>query len=421
MKVQIDVGQLEIGMYVCELDRPWRETPLPPEGFHIRSDADIRALRRYCRTVSVLRREFDPGARVDPPRDRRLPVTRQQALALDGELFKLNNHPSARSVYADQATFEQELAPARDAYRAARLTVNAILEDARLGRSPDVPGARRAVGAMVASVLRNPDALGCFAQLRRKDEYTAQHSLRVCVLALIFGRQLGLPLEQLGQLGIGALLHDVGKVRIPQEILNKPGELTAAELEIVKDHVRWGVEILEPSGQVPAAALEVVRGHHERYDGSGYAAGLKGEAIDSFAMIGAIVDHYDAITSDRAYRAAVSAHAALKSLYEARDRLFERTLVERFIQCLGIYPIGSVVELNTGELGVVAALDRGQRLKPQVVLVRHADGSAFSDAPMVRLAARRTPQGKPCEIERVLEPSVCGIDPVRYLPVAAVP
>ncbi|HEX9627269.1 MAG TPA: HD-GYP domain-containing protein [Acidiferrobacterales bacterium] len=423
MKVAIDVAELRIGMYVCDLDRPWRDTPFLFQGFEIRTQEEIDTLRKLCRQVTVLGPDAAPVApagrgRRGTPTQPSWASGRDRQLRIEGEIYKLNNHPNARSVYDDVTSVQQEIEEVRDTFIESRLLAQEIMHDAKLGRSLNVGGAKRAVRGLTESILRNPDALNCFAQLKRKDEYTALHSLRVCILALSFGRHLGLPRERLELLGLGALLHDIGKVKVPDEILNKPAELTADEYGIMKRHVEWGVEILARTGQIPPEALEVVGGHHERFNGSGYLHGLRGDMIGEFAMIGAIVDHYDAITSDRAYRGAVAAHNVLKKMYEWRDTLFSAGMVEKFIQCLGIYPIGSVVELNTGEIGVVAAINRVQRLKPHVMLVFHADHTPYPELPITNLADRRTADNRPCEIERVLEPSVAGIDPTQYLRIA---
>lgn len=423
MKVAVDVGQLTIGMYVCELDCPWRDTPFLFQGFEIRSQDEIDMLRKYCRTVFILRDENGREVAIHrPPRvDAYLPVdpaARYRSLGVVKEVYKLNNHPSAHSAYEDVTSVQEEVAKVRDTFIEAKLLVQEILHDTKLGRSLSLAAARKVVGSLTESVLRNPDALMCFAQLKRKDEYTALHSLRVCILALTFGRQLGMPRDQLEALGIGALLHDIGMIKVPDEILAKPGALTPQEYALVQQHVVWGAEILSGHRQIPGAALEVVSSHHERYNGSGYLQGLSGDAIGDFGMIGAIVDHYDAITSDRAYSNGVSAHSVLMRMYEWRNTLFKAALVEKFIQCLGIYPIGSVVELNTGDTGVVAAINRRQRLKPHVMLVYRADRRPHEDMPIANLSTLRTPEDRPVEIEHVLEPAAAGIDPAYYLRMA---
>jgi len=420
MKLVVDVRDLKIGMYVYELDRPWRETAFLFQGFEISSQQQLDDLRRYCRTVTILKLETDHQIAFQ-----REPVTADAAATvvsvpyrvpgIEREVYKINNHPNARSGYPDVTSLQEEVNKVRDTFIESRLLVQELLHDAKLGRSVNYQGAKQAITSMAESIIRNPDALMCFAQLKRKDEYTALHSLRVCILALAFGRQLGMPRDQMEVLGLGALLHDIGMVKVPEEILGKPEALTPVESELMKQHVAWGADMLYASHQIPSAAIEVVTGHHERYDGSGYLNGLCGEQISDFGMIGAIVDHYDAITSDRAYHGAISAHSVLMQMYGWRNSLFSAPLVEKFIQCLGIYPIGSVVELNSGEIGVVAAINRQQRLKPHVMLVYGADRQPYADTPIANIATRRTSDNRSCEIERVLEAGATDVDPTRYL------
>jgi len=420
MKVVVEVEQLKIGMYVCELDRPWRETPFMFQGFEIRNQDQINVLREYCRTVTILKGEQNRQIGIS---HQSVPASsapswnpsQHRSLRVEQEVYKINNRPNAQSIYSDVTSMPDEVDQIRDTFIESRLLIQEVLHDAKMGRSLSLSSTRNVVHNMAESVIRNPDALMCFAQLKRKDEYTALHSLRVCILALTFGRHLGLPRDQLEVLGLGALLHDVGKVKVPESILTKPDTLTPQEYDIMKQHVAWGAEILYQTRQFPAAALEVVTGHHERHDGSGYLRGLRGDQIGDFGMIGAIVDHYDAITSDRAYRGAVSAHSVLMKMYEWRNTLFSATLVEKFIQCLGVYPIGSIVELNTGDIGVVAAINRTMRLKPHVMMVYDANRQPYPDMPITNIANSRTRDDRPWEIERVLEPGSIDIDPAQYL------
>lgn len=420
MKEVIEVSQLRIGMYVCDLDRPWRETSFLFQGFEIRDQQQLDALRKYCRTVTILR--VEAGYSVDPQRQPPAAKTAAPNLAtslpslgVEREVYKINNHPNAHSMYPDITSLPEEVEKVRDTFIESRLLVQELMHDAKFGRSMNYAGAKQAVRGMAESVIRNPDALMCFAQLKRKDDYTALHSLRVCILALAFGRQLDLSRDQLEVLGLGALLHDVGMVKVPEEILGKAGPLTPAETAIMQKHVVWGADILYASHQIPSGAIDVVTSHHERYDGSGYLYGAHGDQISNFAMIGAIVDHYDAITSDRVYRGAISAHSVLMQMYGWRDKLFSAALIEKFIQCLGIYPIGSAVQLNSGEIGVVAAINRDQRLKPHVMLMYNADHQPYAEKPIVNIATRRTANNRPCEIEHVLETGALDFDPGNCL------
>ncbi len=410
MKVAIDVTDLKLGMHVIELDCPWRNTPFLFQGFEIRDEEEIRTLQLYCKRVYVLAAD---ATAAETARDWQ-PVENRD-LFIEGEIFKLNNHPSANPARQDLSSFEEEAGRIRDAFIDARLLVQEIMHDIKLGRSLNIPGVKQAVRSLAESVLRNPDALMCYTHLKHMDEYTAMHNLRVCILTLTFGRHLGLPLDQLEALGLGALLHDIGMIRVPEEIVKKPEALTSEEQAIMRRHIDWGVETLLGTNQVPAVSIDMVRMHHERYDGSGYNAGLRGDEIGQAGMIAAITDHYDAITSDRAYNQAVTPHHALMRLYEGRNTLFDGALVEKFIQCIGIYPIGTVVRLNSGEVGVVAAINRNYRLKPYVVLALRADRTAFHDTPIVNLATWHTAEKGAGEIDTILDGASVGVEPGRYL------
>ena len=423
MRRIVKVGDLQQGMYVCELDRPWRETPFLFQGFEITSPGELDLLKQYCKYVYV---ESDLSTVEPPPEPTAQPgrivaSNVQQRAASSPRLRVFDSKPSItvrpRGAHR-QTTLEEEAETVRATHEQATALIHTLMKDVHLGKSIDTEGAKKVVAGMAASVLRNPDALVCFTHLKKRDDYTALHCLRVSILALVFGRHLGLNEEELNLLGIGGLLHDIGKMRVPDGILNKPGKLTEREFEIMKSHVPLGVEILQRTKSVAAQSIEVTRQHHERYSGVGYMSRLKGDQITQFGLIAAIVDVYDAITSDRVYQKGISALDALKKMYEWRGRDFHPQLVEQFIQCIGIFPIGSVVVLNTDEIGVVRTLNREQRLKPQVVLVLKPDKTRYGALRSVDLARDATPAGKPYEIAKVVAPGQYGIQPVHYLPVA---
>jgi putative nucleotidyltransferase with HDIG domain len=286
-----------------------------------------------------------------------------------------------------------------------------------LGRSISTNEAKKMVANMVESIIRNPDAMVVLSQLKNVDEYTALHSLRVCILAVTFGRHLDMSREELNLLGIGALLHDVGKMKVPLDVLNKPGKLSDVEFEIMKSHVTEGVKIVEMAHGIAPASLEVVRTHHERYAGGGYASGLAGDDIHPFGLIASIVDCYDAITSDRVYQKGISPQDALSKMYEWRTSDFHPTLVEQFIQCMGIYPIGSVVELSDGSIGVVGTVNRERRLLPKVVQVQDRHHKPIAPPKILDLhyEYERTKKGHVC-IRKVLPPGTHGVWPVDHLP-----
>jgi putative nucleotidyltransferase with HDIG domain len=408
MKKKIDTHQIEIGMYVSELDRPWRESPFLFQGFEVKDEEDISELQKLCSFVII---DTDEGRDVDDKLKWRI----DPLLATDTGEDKKKKAP--KGGYKKKTDLFEEMPKAREAERKTRNVIQTIMTDVRLGRSVDTSAAKEVVGELTESIVRNPDAMMCLSMLKEADEYTALHSLRVCILAVAFGRELGYPIDRLEQLGTGALLHDLGKLKIPLEVLNKPGRLTTEEFDIIKSHVPLGVQILETSkGGIADTTIDVARYHHERIDGSGYVSGRNKEDIPEFGRIGGIVDCYDAITSDRIYKKGISAYDALKKMYEWRDNAFDADLVEKFIQCMGIYPIGSLVEMNTGSIGVVATINRERRLRPKVVLVLTADKTPFEKPKVIDMMEDKAGV-RELEIAHVLASGTYGINPVSYLPI----
>ena len=428
MKKKVDVHDLSKGMYVTELDRPWLGTPFLFQGFEIQSDDDLAQLRSLCKHVYILNEDTlsGPAVRQTKPRAPSAPLPRARMI-VQKSVDDADTETASRTIpksgmppnrYADQTPVEEELQQATEIERSTREVLYSILDDARLGRSVDTPGAKKAVASMTESIIRNPDALVWLTHLKKKHEYTALHSLRVSVLALALGRHLGYDQEKLNILGTGALLHDIGKLRVPTEILDKPGSLTRDEFEIMKRHVPDGMKILENAEGISPTALEVVGRHHERYSGSGYAFGLQGDAIGEFGLISAIVDTYDAITSDRSYHLSLSAADALKIIYEGRDRAYHPWLTEQFIQCMGIFPIGSIVELSTGNIGVVITANRQRRLRPRVALVLSPEKKPLAPVSILDLmTVTHDGSGRPVEIKNMLPSGTFGINPTDYIPI----
>ena len=427
MKTKIDVQDLRKGMYITELDRPWLGTPFMFQGFEISSDEELAQLRALCQYVYILNLDDPASKSVRRTKPQATPGSQMHHAVSQQTVDFAVTETSSRQIprsgvvhcpYPDITPVEEELQQAQEVERGAREVLYTILDDARLGRSVNTPGAKKAVGQMTESIIRNPDALVWLTHLKQKHEYTALHSLRVCVLALALGRCLGYDKDKLNILGMGALLHDIGKLRVPIEILDKPESLTREEFDIMKLHVPDGLKILEGAEGISPAALEVVGRHHERYNGNGYAFGLSGDTIGEFGLISAIVDTYDAITSDRSYHLSLSAADALRIIYEGRDKAYHPWLTEQFIQCVGIFPIGSVVELSTGSIGVVITANRQRRLRPRVALVLSPEKKPLATATIVDLMTdTHDSSGKPLEIKNMLPANTFGINPTDYIPV----
>ena len=409
MKQRIPVADLRIGMYVNGLDRSWLSTPFWSHSFHIRSQRELESLRELCRHVYI-----DPQLGQSERPEKTAPA--QAANPAERAATKPRGRRAAQPSARPRATpLEEELGVARTLHREAHSVLEQVLEDARLGHSVDSRRARSSVKNLVGSVMRNADALICLTRIKERDRYTSLHSVNVCIFSLAFGRHLGLSQEELTELGMGALLHDVGKTRVPLEILNKPGRLTDAEFTEMKRHPTLGYEMLGGLEGVGERARAVAHAHHERHDGGGYPRGLRGREIGLFPRIVSIVDVYDAVTSPRVYHDPISAHHALQKLYAGREADFDRRLVDKFIQCVGIYPLGSLVELSSGEVGVVTANNHQAPTRPVVALVLNRKGERFERERTVNLLrTRRDHGGRPLRVKRVLDPREHATDPLAH-------
>lgn len=413
---------IQKGMYVSQLDRPWIETPFMFQGFIIQTDEQVAELRKHCQWVII---DTEKGADFDPSMGHAADF-QQRIKTLEEEEKEINlkvkalaetevDEPGKRKPYPDNVQFEDELGRAKEIEQESREVMNQAVRDVAKGKNIDLEKAGVAVTKMVDSIIRNPDALVCLSQLKDVNEYTALHSIRTAIIALAFGRHLALSRDELNVIGTGALLHDVGMAKLPKEILEKPGGLTTEEFQTMSMHVPWGVEILQASGGVAQGVIEMVEQHHERGDGTGYPAHRTAKTISPAGAIASIVDVYDAITSDRHYSGGLSAEEALKRMYEWRKKDFKPQMVEEFIKCMGIFPIGSLVELSTGATGVVITINRARRLKPKVALVLTATGTPFSHRFIADLSDERYTGAEELKIKRVLPSGTHGINPMDYI------
>lgn len=405
-RIKVGVDALRHGMYVAECDRPWSEIPLMFQGFTVTEDEELEVLRSHCRFVYVdIARSTDEAAKQLETRPAGVEAA-SQPHRLDTGLEKARRQPSYKRFQARV----DAVAPAR----ADALTCIArALEDARLGRGLDVGQARQVIPPLVDQVVNNATAALWLTSLRSHDNYTETHSINVCVLSLAFAMHLGIEdkstLERLAQ---GALLHDVGKARIPSRILNKPGPLTAEEWEIVKRHPEEGHRMVADSGDVSDEALEIILLHHERRGGQGYPMGLGGGQVPRHVQIVALANAYDSLTSERPYRAAEQPDQVLQDFYNDAENLFGQDPVERFIRCVGIYPVGSLVELDNDSVGIVVDSPPEDRLRPNVLLVRTPDGEPYEKRVLLNLSvdAERGAAAPARSVRRVLDPAKEEID-----------
>ena len=313
------------------------------------------------------------------------------------------------------ALLEEEIVAAFPLVERAQSLLAQIAQDVQRSLNPDLERLRGVVSEMVLSVARNPDALLWLARLRKTDQYSYDHSLDVAAHVMIFGRYLGLGDESIATLGMAGMLQDVGKLSMPERLLQKIGPVTPREYEIFKTHVDFSLQILSASPQATPQMLEIVARHHERCDGSGYPHGLKGDAVGLMAEIAGLCDVYCAMTRERPYGEAASSQAALDTVRAQRGIRFSESTVDQFVQCIGLYPVGALVELNTGEVGVVVAQNRIRRLKPRVMILLGPDKkpNAYPHT-LDLLYDQGSATGVPCAIVRSLPPGAFGVEPSEF-------
>ena len=315
-------------------------------------------------------------------------------------------------TYVNQTTVEEEAPRAREVVAVAGELLDKLVADIRLGRSFEVERVEDIVDDMVESIVRNPQALMWVAKLREQDIATYGHGLQVSVYLTAFGRHLGFPKAQLSQLAQVGLLLDIGKIRLPRALLEKQGRLTDAEFELAKEHVQHGLAILaETPGGFDRELLRGIEEHHERMNGTGYPKGLVGEEIGIFGRMAGIVDCFAALTNHRPYAAAVSSYEALRNITAWAGDFFHEPLVQQFVSSVGVFPVGSLIELSSGEVAVVVEHSKVRRLKPRVLVVTSPDKTPVTFPTMVDLLYDPKMGGdEPAFIKRGLAPGAYGLN-----------
>jgi len=410
LRKKVATAHLTVGMYVVELDRPWSEAPFTMpfhlQGFLIRDLDELQRVQKVCRHVYI-----DP--RLGKDAKYFVPETDGPGGGFGEGLPPISAANRIDPRYRDAHGVAEELPAAREVLIDTKRLYNKVLENVQAGTEFDIVAVRQVVGSLVDSVVRNPDALAWLTRLKERDEYSYDHSIEVCILALTFGRHLGLSQEDLQSLGTAALLQDIGKLNVPTDLLEKSEPLSEIELKIVHKHVRHSVDILR--GKLGSAILEIVANHHERFDGSGYPRGLKGDEINLLSTICGIVDTYNAMINPRPYRPARTSFDALSEIYGQRYSGFPGAIVEHFIHCVGIFPIGTFVAMNTGDVGIVVGRNRLKQLKPQVMLVLDPGGRRIESPQTIDLNKQELrSDAVPWRVARVVDPADYQIDAAEY-------
>ncbi|HOD32204.1 MAG TPA: HD-GYP domain-containing protein [Holophaga sp.] len=357
---KISVQDLRIGMFIHDLNAGWMDHVFFRSRFMLRKEEDLQKIQ----TSGIRELYIDTVKGMDLPE---APTqTEVQEQLMQGMLR------GAQRPARAQTTHREELAYAKAVRAEADHVIRGVLADARLGKQAQVEQVEPVVAEITDSILRNPGTLVSLLRLREGDNYTFTHCVSVATLLVTFGRHLGMDRSQLMELGVGGMLHDLGKMRVPDHILNKPGKLTNEEFEIMKQHVDLGMQLLRSTPGITPAMAQIAGEHHERFGGAGYPDGLHGFQISASGRMAAIVDVYDAITSNRIYHRGMEPSVALQKIFEWSEHHFDPELAQQFIQAVGIYPVGSLVRLESQRLAVVVDLGEGSLLNPVVRVVYDA-------------------------------------------------
>jgi putative nucleotidyltransferase with HDIG domain len=358
MLKRINVHDLRVGMYLQEFCGSWIDHPFWRNKFIIEDNNDIRLVMESSIKEVVI--DVSKGIDVAPAETTLSEVSPASAApsAIDP--------PPKETRDLEPVGIDQEMQRAANICAQAKTAVKGMLQEVRMGKAIDAEAVGPLVEEISSSVIRNPGALISLARLKSADDYTYMHSVAVCALMVALGRQLGMGENDLRAAGMAGLLHDIGKAVMPMEVLNKPGKLTDEEYNIIRSHPEAGYKLLKEGRGVSETAMDVCLHHHEKIDGTGYPHGLKGDEISLFAKMGAVCDVYDAITSNRPYKAGWCPAESLRRMTEWSKGHFDSRVFQAFVKSVGIYPIGTLVKLKSGKLGVV--VDQGEQslLTPKV-------------------------------------------------------
>jgi len=356
---KVNVGEVCLGMYIHELRGSWLEHPFWRKSFKLDDPKDLQKLihsgvdeiwidtnkgldvTAVMVTEPAKEPEFEPAKHEPEPEPTKMPLAVKK-----------------------QISFDEELVAAKKIHTKAKKVVTSMFGDVRMGKALDVQGAVVLVEDIQSSIERNPSALLSLARLKNANEYKYLHSVAVCMLMIALAKQLKLSESQARQAGVAGLLHDIGKMAIPNQVLDKPGKLTDEEFNVIKQHPQRGWEILKASYQVDDVALDVCLHHHERVDGRGYPEKISGDDLSLFARMGAVCDVYDAISSDRCYKKAWGPAESISKMTAWREGHFDEVIFHAFVKTIGIYPSGTLLKLKSGRLGVVLEQSKKSLVTP---------------------------------------------------------
>ena len=387
----IPVNQLQPGMYVLAIASQTGAMEIAQTGLVTNRQQVDALIRRGVLTVRVdLARSKLPGGGTASPAD-----------------VVTNGAGSSRQIGSGEG---REL-KIRRLYQEARELQGKFIRHLKAGEPIDITPLAAVAEEMVDTMFTHGDAMLCLARIRAKDAYLMEHSMNVAILLANFGRYLGLERSVLKELTLGGLLHDVGKIMTPDEVLNKPGKLTDEEFGVMRQHVVHSYDILSNTAGISPTMLEVAANHHERLDGTGYPQRLKGDQLCLYTRMSGIVDVYDAVTADRVYKQGMQPTQAFRILLKGINQHFDAELVTKFIKCMGVYPVGTLVQLSNQRLAVVMQRNEQQPLKPMVKVIYHATLRHYLEVQWLDLARN----GGQESIESTVDPKEFGINLANFV------
>ena len=426
MQTRIPSNKLVAGMFVADLDRSWIGTPFLFQGFLIENDEHLLQLRHHCKYVLV-DSEFSTSKAQEAISNFGNNVEKASPDSpslfddyISDETGELNLQTSfvpesiKLTPFHNIVPIDAELAPAGDTYARTAEALSDMFKDLASNNLLDIQEVNSVVHDMVESMVRNPDALMLISRLLQEDKTVYGHGINVAIYLVALGRHLSLPKDMLERLGTLGLLLDVGKTRLPHELLNKEGQLTSEEFETIKNHVPIGLEILKDTSNVHPDVIEGLAQHHERENGSGYPVGITKGDIGLFGRMAAIADSFSAMTNPRPYAEIISAYEALQVMVNFGRDLYHPPIVEQFIRAIGIFPVGSMVELSTGEIAIVISHSKVRRLKPRVLIISSKDKTPSQNPITLDLLNPPATYENPPSILHGLPTGAFGLDPREY-------
>lgn len=393
--VKVNAADLLPGMYVSELDRPWVDTPFPLQGFHIKDRSDAEKVQNYCRFVFI---DVEKGSAPieDKSKARQAAATAQnkkKAVVDTSKTAAPKRTIKLKSVkYTNHQPLESELSKGEVIYQEIETAFEDSLKSLKTDDKFDATASKHAVKQITESVIRNPDALVWLSKMKASHDASYSHAIRASVLAASFGVHLGMKQEDIELLTLAVLLCDIGIAKLPADALLLAKRIELEDIPEYKMHIMLSIEILEKATNIPLEIIPIIEAHHERLDGSGYPFALTGNQIPILAQIAGLVDEFDRITSVRSQGSQMTPSDGASRIYKMRNGAFNEQLVEEFIKAIGIYPAGTLVELNSEEIGIVIAQNPERKLLPKVMILRDKDGKVVHKKTIIDLYQRSQTQ-----------------------------